>query len=322
MDGPTTQLETIATAQSQKEVTANGLFDSMSPAALFGRRAASTSGLTWAMYGGKFRASGTPGNLSNCSVGLNANTTNYVEFDPANTGSNSGVSVNQTGFTAGRVRLYTVVTNASNVVTSWTDHRDWGAPTQPRISFSVAGAANVTLTDVQAAAGIVELTGAITASIAVIFPTQPRLYALFNNTTGAFTLTARTSGGTGVQLPRGSRVMVYTDGTDVQPIEPQAFLQQLAYAATITPDASKAERFLIGALTGALTIAAPSNAQPGSALEFTFLQDGTGGRVITWNAVFKKAADGAGTANQRGSTRFLFDGTNWIQQGGAMTWYT
>lgn len=44
------------------------------------------------------------------------------------------------------------------------------------------------------------------------------------------------------------------------------------------------------------------------------------GRAITWNAAFKKAADGAGTASQRGATRFIYDGTNWLQTGGALVW--
>jgi hypothetical protein len=46
----------------------------------------------------------------------------------------------------------------------------------------------------------------------------------------------------------------------------------------------------------------------------------TGGRTITWNAAFKKAADGAGTANQKGATSFVYDGTNWVQVGGVGGW--
>lgn len=307
----------IATSQAQKEITANAYFDAASPSLLFGRRASTCSGLVWGYYGGKVLAAGGITAVPNSTIILTASSTCRIEYDPVS----NQVLHNTSAFTAGRLPLYTVVTGASTV-TSWTDERAFAVPANPRLSLSVAGGANVTLNQVQARADILEFTGAITASIAVIFPTQPKLYILLNSTTGAFNLTARTSGGTGVQLPRGSRVMVYTDGTDVQPIEPGAFVQQLAYAATITPDCSKAERFIIGALTGALTMNAPTNAQPGQTLEFAFLQDGTGGRVITWNAVFKKAADGAGTANQRASTRFLYDGTNWIQQGGAMAWYT
>ena len=99
-------------------------------------------------------------------------------------------------------------------------------------------------------------------------------------------------------------------------------IQTVAYAATITPNPNLGSRINVGALTGALTIAAPVNPQSGQIIDFAFLQDGTGGRVITWNAVFKKAADGAGTANQRGSTRYRYDGTYWIQQGGPLVYFT
>lgn len=99
-------------------------------------------------------------------------------------------------------------------------------------------------------------------------------------------------------------------------------IQTLAYAATITPNANLGNRINVGALTGALTMNAPTNPQSGQTIDFSFVQDATGGRVITWNAIFKKAADGAGTASQRGSTFFRYDGTNWIQQCGALTYFT
>lgn len=85
-----------------------------------------------------------------------------------------------------------------------------------RLSKSVAGAANVTLTAVEAGNGILEFTGAITANIAVIVPTSPtRLWVVKNNTTGAFTLTVKTSAGAGVVVATGKAEIVYTDGTNV-----------------------------------------------------------------------------------------------------------
>lgn len=93
-----------------------------------------------------------------------------------------------------------------------------------------------------------------------------------------------------------------------------------AYAATVTPDASVSGTWVVGALTGNIIIAAPTNAATGQRLTMVFTQDGTGGRTITWNAVFKKAADGAGGASTKGSTSFMYDGTNWVQVGGALAW--
>lgn len=72
-------------------------------------------------------------------------------------------------------------------------------------------------------------------------------------------------------------------------------------------------------LTGNTTIAAPTGGKVGQRLRYVFKQDGTGGRTITWPSNMKAGANGAGTANQVGATDFVFDGTNWIQVGGVLT---
>lgn len=86
------------------------------------------------------------------------------------------------------------------------------------LSKSIAGGVNVTLTAVEAGNGILVFTGELTASISVIVPTAPtRPWVVFNNTTGAFTLTVKTASGTGVAVPQGKREIVYCDGTNVAP---------------------------------------------------------------------------------------------------------
>lgn len=127
-------------------------------------------------------------------------------------------------------------------------------------------------------------------------------------------------------MTQGKRALLYGDGTNVvhaltDPTGvPTGAAQSIAYAASITPDAALGERLIVGTLTGNLTISAPSNPRTGGMLVFAFTQDATGGRTITWNAAFKKAADGAGTANQKGATSFVYDGTNWVQVGGGLGW--
>jgi hypothetical protein len=115
MSNSTSLLDTIATNQSSKEVTANALFDATSPATIWGRRASACAGLTWGYYGGWFN-----GQLTNGTLILTASSTNYVMAD-ATTGA---VTVNTTGFVAGKIPLYTVVTGASTV-TSYTDQRSY-----------------------------------------------------------------------------------------------------------------------------------------------------------------------------------------------------
>jgi hypothetical protein len=99
-------------------------------------------------------------------------------------------------------------------------------------------------------------------------------------------------------------------------------VQTIAYAAIITPDASLGCTLNIGALTGGLTINSPLNPQwVGQPLTFNMKQDGVGTRVIGWDAIFKKAADVAGGANTVASKTFIWNGTNWVQQGGALAYY-
>lgn len=85
-----------------------------------------------------------------------------------------------------------------------------------RLSKSVAGNTNVTLTAVEAGNAILEFTGALTGNIAVIVPTSPtRSWIVKNSTSGAFTLTVKTAAGSGVVVTQGKTGAVYTDGTNV-----------------------------------------------------------------------------------------------------------
>ena len=89
--------------------------------------------------------------------------------------------------------------------------------------------------------------------------------------------------------------------------------QAVAYAAAITPDANAGNRVDVGALTGNITVNAPSNPQQGQVLEIAFTQDATGSRAITWNAVFKAQTLTAGGANTKAIYSFRYDGTHWVQ---------
>jgi hypothetical protein len=118
MASSTTNLDTLTAAQASKEVTANALFDAGSPPTIFGRRASTTSALTWGYYGGRFRQSdGTYITIANATLALTASNTNYVEVTV-----DGVVSANTSAFTAGRIPLYTIVAGASTV-TSYTDER-------------------------------------------------------------------------------------------------------------------------------------------------------------------------------------------------------
>lgn len=86
------------------------------------------------------------------------------------------------------------------------------------LSKSVAGSSNVTLTATnfvsdESRQRILEFTGVLTGNIDVIVPAQEKWYIIFNNTSGAFTLTLKPSGGTGVAVTQGNKGVFYTDGS-------------------------------------------------------------------------------------------------------------
>lgn len=89
----------------------------------------------------------------------------------------------------------------------------------------------------------------------------------------------------------------------------------LTYSASITPDSSQGNSFVVTATNGvAFTINAPTNPANGRQLLLK-IRNTSGGALgaITWNAVFKMAAwTSPATGNSRSIT-FEHDGTNWVE---------
>ena len=124
MADQTSNIDALASNQSGKETRVNALIDAASPATLGGRRASTSSGLTWGYYGGVVYIGTTPTVIANGTLTLSASTTNYVEMNLA-TGA---ITSNTSAFTAGRAPLYQVTTNTSNV-SNYLDRRAYALQT-------------------------------------------------------------------------------------------------------------------------------------------------------------------------------------------------
>lgn len=213
MANSTTNLDLIATAQASKEVTANDLFDAGSPATLYGRRATSTSGLTWGFYGGDILVDGVLTEIANGTVALTASATNFVEATRA-----GSLSANTTGFTAGRIPLYEVVTGTATV-TSYTDRRTWVQPMHVAglLARSMTADANITLTAAEARNQVLRFTSTVslTATRDVIVPLAPQIWVVSNETTGAQSLRFIGATGTGITVANARRAILFSDGTNV-----------------------------------------------------------------------------------------------------------
>jgi len=84
------------------------------------------------------------------------------------------------------------------------------------LSKSVAGSADVSLTDAEALNANHIYTGELTGNIAVHVPIKSRRYQVFNNTTGSFSLKVKTSSETnGTEVTQGASMVLFCDGTSV-----------------------------------------------------------------------------------------------------------
>jgi hypothetical protein len=99
--------------------------------------------------------------------------------------------------------------------------------------------------------------------------------------------------------------------------------QNLAYAATITPDPWEGQDVFVGTLTGNVTIANPASSYTdphsgtlyprGMLLRFYLKQDATGGRTVTFGGRFTAASAISTTANARTIISFIYDGADWCE---------
>lgn len=210
MANSTSNLNLLSSSQSAKEIAANALFDAGSPATLYGRNANTCNGLIWGFYGGYANTTNGLTSVSNNTVTLANGATNYLEANP----TTGAVTVNSTGFTAGRTPLYQIVTSGG-AVTSYTDMRITSHRIFRIATKSVAGATDVTLNQSEASNELLTVSGAITANINVILPTVPFVWNVFNNTSGAFTVTFKTAAGTGITVAQTKRAIIACDGTNI-----------------------------------------------------------------------------------------------------------
>ena len=107
----------------------------------------------------------------------------------------------------------------------------WGSTVNTGVTSlaesAIAGTAAVTMTDAdytlttangatdQARNMFVTLSGTLSATRSVICPAVSKLYFVTNSTTGGYSITFRTSAGTGITVANGQRKVVYCNGTNV-----------------------------------------------------------------------------------------------------------
>lgn len=84
-------------------------------------------------------------------------------------------------------------------------------------SVNIAGTGDYTLTGSELNRISYDFTGVLTGNRNVIVPATVQQYWVTNDTTGAYTLTIKTSAGTGIVVAQGESTILYCNGTNVVP---------------------------------------------------------------------------------------------------------
>jgi muramidase (phage lysozyme) len=114
------KLDQIQVGQAQPAVTANELYDALSQAAIFGRRARTSNGLVWGFFGGRYRRL----DIANGTVTLPASQANvYIVANKA-TGAVSQSTTTTNWNDPNYDRLYWASTSGG-AVTDYEDHREF-----------------------------------------------------------------------------------------------------------------------------------------------------------------------------------------------------
>jgi len=135
MANSTTNLDPVTAVSYSKEVLVNALLDAASPATLYGRRASTTSGLTWGYYGGNVtKSDGTLAQIANGTLTLTASATNYAVAQKSDGVVSVASTTTNWNDNANYWRLYQVVAGTATV-SSYTDDREIGAMTGLRSGY-------------------------------------------------------------------------------------------------------------------------------------------------------------------------------------------
>ena len=108
---------------------------------------------------------------------------------------------------------------------------------------------------------VINLTGTLSGNVNVTVPDSIEKTYLVNNqvTMGTFTLTFKTTSGTGIKLAQGNRYVLYADGTNVNLISMEQTWRALSAAATVQPGSA----ILANTATTSFTITLPASPAAG-----------------------------------------------------------
>jgi hypothetical protein len=141
---------------------------------------------------------------------------------------------------------------------------DWGTQTNlnfGKIEAAIAGAtsltlggSNYTLSDTDARSAIINLSGTLSANIILTVPSRVKSWIILNGTSGAFTVSIKTSGGSAIVLPQGISSVVWSDGTAMRSAPDLSAYASSSTVSAVSAVASAALARAGGSMTGAIDL--------------------------------------------------------------------
>jgi hypothetical protein len=164
-------------------------------------------------------------------------------------------------------------------------------------SFSLA-AGNITLSTAnnstdQARMAILNASGILPAAREIVVPAVSKFYLVYNNTTGAYSVTVKTAAGTGVTVTQGKAQWVWCDGTNV-------LASSVAHADAATTS----------------TTASSATSVPNDTITYAMIQNMTTARILG------RTTGGSGDIEEltAGSTLTLSGGSLSLNLGSSNAW--
>ena len=111
--------------------------------------------------------------------------------------------------------LNTVDDNVTDPESSGAAAAGWVPDTSVGIAAVSMTSSNVTLTPLEYGLPIIVLSGVLTTNLNLIFPDIVGKWIIVNNCTGAFTITAKTSGGAGIVVGATGSTSIYGDAVNI-----------------------------------------------------------------------------------------------------------
>jgi hypothetical protein len=158
----------------------------------------------------------------------------------------------------------------------------------------------------------------LSADLTLTLPAVDGTSGQFLSTNGSGVLSFATGGVTGVSTSATGTVLTLSDSNILFAKAGYFAEATLTDGATVTLNASTQQVCKL-TLGGNRTLSAPTNPVTGQYISILVIQDGTGSRTLTWNAIYEFASDTAPTLTTTASLgdlfTFRYNGTKWLEVG-------